>query len=210
MDGMEQMSARSEELSRAGRLFFDRGWVPATAGNFSARLDAHHMVITASGRHKGELGVGDFLVVGLDDETLKDVRPPGGKPSAETALHLRRYRSGPDVGAVLHTHSLAATVLSRLSPGGVVLEGYEVLKALPGVDSHTARLEVPVFGNDQDIPRLAARVEAHLSEHPGLPGYLIEGHGLYTWGRSVAEARRHVEAFEFLLACELEVRRLSR
>jgi methylthioribulose-1-phosphate dehydratase len=78
------------------------------------------------------------------------------------------------------------------------------------VDSHTARLEVPVFGNDQDIPRLAARVEAHLSAHPELPGYLIEGHGLYTWGRSVAEARRHVEAFEFLLACELEVRRLSR
>ena len=111
---------------------------------------------------------------------------------------------------MLHTHSLAATVLSRLSPTGVVLEGYEVLKALPGVKTHQMRLEVPVFGNDQDIPRLAARVEAHLEAHPALPGYLIEGHGLYTWGATVAEARRHVEAFEFLLACELELRRMSR
>lgn len=221
MDRTEAVSARSEELSRAGRLFFERGWVPATAGNFSARLDERHVLITASGRAKGELGAEDFLVVNQDNALRPnelrpdefrpiEVSPPGGRPSAETALHLRRYQSGPHVGAVLHTHSLAATVLSRLSPAGVVLEGYEVLKALPGVASHTARLEVPVFGNDQDIPRLAARVEAHLGEHPALPGYLIEGHGLYTWGGTVAEARRHVEAFEFLFACELELRRLSR
>ncbi|MET0405505.1 MAG: methylthioribulose 1-phosphate dehydratase, partial [Cystobacter sp.] len=205
-DSPQDAGTRSEELARTGRFFFERGWVPATAGNFSARLDERHMVITASGRHKGELEAGDFLVVGLDNE----VRPPGGKPSAETQLHLQRYRAEPQVGAVLHTHSLPATVLSRLNPGGVVLEGYEVLKALPGVDTHAARLVVPVFGNDQDISRLSEHVEAFLRAHPGVPGYLIEGHGLYTWGRTVTDARRHVEAFEFLLACELEVRRLSR
>ena len=207
MDATPQdVAARREDLGRAGRFFFERGWVPATAGNFSARLDARRVLITASGRHKGELEAGDFLVVDVGG----DVLPPGGKPSAETALHLGLYRREPGLGAVLHTHSLPATVLSRLSPGALVLEGYEVLKALPGVVSHTARLELPVFGNDQDIPRLAARVEAHLGAHPATPGYLIEGHGLYTWGRTVAEARRHVEAFEFLLACELEMRRLGR
>jgi methylthioribulose-1-phosphate dehydratase len=202
----EALGARTEELIRAGRFFFERGWVPATAGNFSARLDARHLLITASGRHKGELDAEGFLVVTPEGEVL----PPGGKPSAETALHLMLYRREPLLGAVLHTHSLPATLLSRLSPRGVVLEGYEVQKALPGVDSHTARVEVPVFPNDQDIPRLAARVEDFLRVHPGTWGYLIEGHGLYTWGRTVVEARRHVEAFEFLFECELELRRLTR
>ncbi|HYO53912.1 methylthioribulose 1-phosphate dehydratase [Archangium sp.] len=202
----EDIDARTEELIRAGRFFFERGWVPATAGNFSARLDERHLVITASGRHKGELAADGFLVVGLEGEVLS----PGRKPSAETALHLQLYRREPSLGAVLHTHSLPSTLLSRLSPGGVVLEGYEVLKALPGVDTHEVHLEVPVFPNDQDMPRLAAHVEAYMREHPGLHGYLIEGHGLYTWGHTVAEARRHVEAFEFLFECEWEMRRLKR
>lgn len=202
----EDLTARTEELIRAGRLFFERGWVPATAGNFSARLDERHLVITASGRHKGELDADGFLLMGQEGEVLS----PGRKPSAETALHLQLYQREASIGSVLHTHSRTATLLSRLSPGGVVLEGYEVLKALPGVETHEVSLTVPVFPNDQDIPRLAARVEAYMREHPGLPGYLIEGHGLYTWGRTVADARRHIEAFEFLFECELEMRRLKR
>ncbi len=202
----EDLGARTEELIRAGRLFFERGWVPATAGNFSARLDERHLVITASGRHKGELDADGFLVMGQEGEVLSS----GRKPSAETGLHLQLYRREASIGSVLHTHSKGATLLSRLSPGGVVLEGYEVLKALPGVETHEVRLEVPVFPNDQDISRLAARVEAYMRAHPGLPGYLIEGHGLYTWGRTVADARRHIEAFEFLFECELEMRRLKR
>jgi methylthioribulose-1-phosphate dehydratase len=206
MDRTESIRALTDELSRAGRFFFERGWVPATAGNFSARLDGHQLIITASGRHKGELDAEGFLLVGLDGEVLS----PGRKPSAETGLHLQLYRRAPELGAVLHTHSLHATLLSRLSPGGVVLEGYEVLKALPGVVTHEVRLEVPVFPNDQDIPRLAARVEDYMREHPGLPGYLIEGHGFYTWGRTVADARRHMEAFEFLFECEWEMRKLKR
>ncbi|MFY0526644.1 methylthioribulose 1-phosphate dehydratase [Archangium gephyra] len=202
----EDLEARTEELIRAGRLFFERGWVPATAGNFSARLDERHLVITASGRHKGELDAEGFLAMGLEGEVLS----PGRKPSAETALHLQLYRREASIGSVLHTHSRTATLLSKLSPGGVVLEGYEVLKALPGVETHEVSLTVPVFPNDQDIPRLAGRVEAYMREHPGLQGYLIEGHGLYTWGRTVADARRHIEAFEFLFECELELRRLKR
>jgi methylthioribulose-1-phosphate dehydratase len=202
----ESLGALTDELIRAGRLFFERGWVPATAGNFSARLDERQLIITASGRHKGELDADGFLLVGLDGEILS----PGRKPSAETGLHLQLYRRDSAIGAVLHTHSLPATLLSRLSPGGVVLEGYEVLKALPGVATHEVRLEVPVFPNDQDIPRLAARVEAYMREHSGLHGYLIEGHGFYTWGNTVADARRHMEAFEFLFECELEMRRLKR
>jgi methylthioribulose-1-phosphate dehydratase len=199
-------SDRAAELIRAGRFFFERGWVPATAGNFSARLDASRVVITVSGRHKGELDPNGLMVVDLDGRVLSE----GKRPSAETPLHLLLYRRSPELGAVLHTHSLNATLLSRLVREELVLEGYEVLKALPGISTHEARVVVPIFPNDQDVPRLAARVQAYMAEHPGLPGYLIAGHGLYTWGKSVEDARRHIEAFEFLFECEIEMRRLTR
>jgi methylthioribulose-1-phosphate dehydratase len=199
-------SDRAAELIRAGRFFFERGWVPATAGNFSARLDATRMVITVSGRHKGELDQNGLMVVDLAGRVLSE----GKRPSAETPLHLQLYRSNSELGAVLHTHSLNATLLSRLEREELVLEGYEVLKALPGVNTHETRVVVPIFPNDQDVPRLAARVQAYMAGHPGLRGYLIAGHGFYTWGGSVEDARRHIEAFEFLFECELEMRRLAR
>lgn len=196
--------ARAAELTAAGRFFFERGWVPATAGNFSARLDARHMAVTVSGRHKGQLTEDGLLVVDLDGNVISE----GKRPSAETFLHIIMYRRSPEIGAVLHTHSVNATVLSRISPDGLMLEDYEVLKALPGIDTHQTRLKVPVFANDQDIRQLAARVDDVMNRDPGIAGYLIEGHGLYTWGRDVAAARRHMEAFEFLFECEMTMRRL--
>jgi methylthioribulose-1-phosphate dehydratase len=199
-----QFKARAAELIATGRFFFERGWVPATAGNFSARLDERHMAVTVSGRHKGELTEDGLLVVDLDGNVISE----GKRPSAETFLHIIMYRRSPQIGAVLHTHSVNATVLSRISPDGLMLEDYEVLKALPGIDTHQTRLKVPVFANDQDIRQLAARVDDVMNRDPGIAGYLIEGHGLYTWGRDVAAARRHMEAFEFLFECEMTMRRL--
>ena len=76
------------------------------------------------GRHKGELSAEDFLVVDLDGQ----VRSEGKRPSAELPLHLQLYRRDEALGAVLHTHSLSATVLSRLQRDVLVLEGYEVLQ----------------------------------------------------------------------------------
>jgi methylthioribulose-1-phosphate dehydratase len=131
------------------------------------------------------------------------------RPSAETLLHTQLYRRFPEVGCILHTHSKAQTVASRLfaAQGHITFEGYELQKAFRGNDTHEAAVRVPVLPNSQDMPALAARVEAELDRGP-LWGYLIEGHGLYAWGRDMAEARRHLEAFEFLLDCELELRRL--
>lgn len=197
-------STRAAQLIAAGRVCFERGWVPATAGNFSARLDDRHMAITVSGRHKGELTADDLMVVDLDGNVISE----GKRPSAEAFLHIIMYRRSPDIGAVLHTHSVNATVLSRLSPQGLTLTDYEVLKALPDIDTHQTALHVPVFANDQDIRQLAARVDDLMNREPGIAGYLIEGHGLYTWGRDVAAARCHMEAFEFLLECEMAMRRL--
>ncbi|MFP5304890.1 MAG: methylthioribulose 1-phosphate dehydratase [Gammaproteobacteria bacterium] len=190
-----------EDLIGAGRLFHQRGWVPATGGNFSARIDAATMLITASGCHKGELGRTDFLIADFDGRPQDATR----KASYETLLHSQLYRASSGIGAVLHTHSIANTVLSRRYEG-IRLAGYELLKILPGISTHEVAVEVPVFENDQDIARLAAVVDDHLRRHPQTPAYLIAGHGLYAWGESVAQARWRVEALEFMFECELRSR----
>ncbi len=189
----------ARELATAGRFLHGQGWVPATSGNFSARLSADYAAITASGRHKGRLTEQDIMVVDRAGRALDSAR----RPSAETLLHTTLYCRYPEVGAVLHTHSVNATLLSRRCGSELRLEGYELLKAFRGVETHDTCVIVPVFDNDQDIPRLAAQVEHYLDGHDEVPGYLIRGHGLYTWGRDVTEALRHLEAFEFLFQCEL-------
>ncbi len=188
----------AQAMIDAGALFHRRGWVPATGGNFSARLSSERMLITASGVHKGELERADFLVADMDGRPLET----GRKSSYETGLHTQLYRFDPSIGAVLHVHSIANTVLSRRQDR-IVLTGYELLKLLPGAPDPAARIEIPVFGNDQDIARLSARVDAHMQEERKVPAYLIAGHGLYAWGDNVAQARHRVEALEFMLECEL-------
>lgn len=192
------ISDYSNALIAAGQLFHQRGWVPATGGNFSARLDAGRMLITASGCHKGELNADDFLVADLDGRPIDSPR----KASYETLLHCQLYRHDPAIGAVLHTHSIANTVLSRQFER-IRLADYELLKILPGISTHAAVVDVPVFVNDQDIARLSATVDAHMKQYPETPAYLIAGHGLYAWGADVAQARWRVEALEFMFACEL-------
>ena len=186
------------ELARAG-------WTPATSSNFSERLDDRHAAITVSGRDKGRLTPDDIMVVDFDGRPVATAL----RPSAETLLHTQLYRRFAEVGCVLHTHSPVQTIASRLyaAQGHVRLQGYELLKALHGNTTHDTALDLPVFPNTQDMTVLAAQVDALLDKQP-MWGYLIDGHGLYAWGRDMAEARRHLEAFEFLLHCELELRKL--
>ena len=182
------------------------GLTPATSSNFSCRLDDRHAAITVSGRDKGRLREEDVMVVDFDGKAVGSEL----RPSAETLLHTQLYRRFGEIGCVLHTHSLAQTVASRLylGPGYLRLEGYELLKAFVGNDTHDTHVDLPVLPNTQDMHTLAAQVDA-LLDRQCMWGYLIDGHGLYTWGRDMAEARRHLDAFEFLLNCELELRKLK-
>ena len=193
----------SLEIIEAGRFLYGRGWSPATSSNYSTRLSATEALLTVSGKHKGQLGLNDVLATDLSGNSLE----PGKQPSAETLLHTQLYRWRPEIGAVLHTHSVNATVLSRLSPGNSLeFEDYELQKAFNGVSTHASKVQVPIFDNDQDIERLAANVQPWLEAHPDCVGYLIRGHGLYTWGARMSDALRQIEAFEFLFECELKTR----
>ncbi|WP_130730638.1 methylthioribulose 1-phosphate dehydratase [Komagataeibacter xylinus] len=191
-----------ERIIAAGQRMDRFGWVPATAGNISIRLPDGNLAITRSGGHKGLLGSDGVICVDPQGRSLAR----GDRPSAETLLHCQVYAHDPAAGAVLHGHSVASTVLSMAGGDALVLEGYEVQKVFAGQDTHAARVNVPIFDNDQDIARLARVVAPHLDGMRA--GYIIRGHGVYVWGADMDMALARLEGLEFLLACELEKRKL--
>ncbi len=201
-----RFTACAQAIVNAGRKLGALGLTPATSSNFSMRMDADRAAITISGRDKGTLTLSDIMVIDMDGNAVGT----SARPSAETLLHTQIYRRFPDMNAVLHTHSRNQTVASRLfaDAGHVSLEGYELLKAIAGHSTHETRIDLPVFPNTQDMTELVAAVDDWIQADKPLYGYLIDGHGIYAWGRDMAEAERHIEAFEFLLACELDLRRL--
>lgn len=200
----EQELPEVEPLCATARWCYARGWVPATSGNFSVRT-GNRILITPSGLDKGQLMPEMLLEVDADGRSVDGV----SRPSAETGLHAVVYRRQPQAHAILHVHTVWNTLLSaRFAPRGYVpIEGYELLKALSGVATHAHLERVPVLENSQDYAALAAQFDVALEAQPSAHGILLSRHGLYTWGASVAEARRHLEALEFLF--EVEGRRLS-
>jgi methylthioribulose-1-phosphate dehydratase len=193
------------DLCEAGRIIDSNEKVPATSGNFSVRLPDGTIAITVSGKHKGRLQIDDIMLIDADANSLD-----GKKPSAETLLHTSLYKCFPGIGCVLHPHSIHSVLISRVFKSEIVLENYELLKAFNGITTHETRLVVPIFANDQNIPRLAAEVERYLKRHQDCYGYVIAGHGFYTWGDSIAETLRHIEALDYLFDCELRLYGVNR
>ena len=205
-----------DQLRAVGREFHARSWSLGTSSNYSVVVGREplELVITASGKDKAALGRDDFVRVDAAGRVTGG--GPGRASSAETLLHCTIAELVPSVGAVLHTHSVWGTLLSGadLARGSVRIEGYEMLKGLEGVRTHETFVEVPVFANTQDMTDLAALIRARFAgldwsaSRPPVHGFLLARHGLYTWGRDLAEARRHVEIHEFLFECVARSRML--
>ena len=186
-----------EAVIAAGRYAAARGWVPATAGNFSVRA-GERIAITRTGRDKSALTPADVAIVTL-------AAPVDDELSAEAPLHFARYMSDPDVGAVYHVHTTVAAVLGRrhLTDGALFFNGWEMQKTLAGVNSHEQTVRLPILANNQDTRALAVAAEAELARADAsitAPGYLVAGHGLYAWGGRPADALRHLEGLDSLLS----------
>jgi methylthioribulose-1-phosphate dehydratase len=192
-----------DALREVGAMLWQRGWSVGTSSNYSVVIQREplELLLTASGKDKGRLTRADFVRVDAKGKATADGQP---KSSAETQLHVVAAQQ-PGVGAVLHTHSVWSTVLSDYfyPQGGFELAGYEMLKGLEGIATHDTSAWVEIFDNTQNIPALAEQVRDRMNDaaDPLQYGYLIRRHGLYTWGRDLDEARRHVEIFEFLFEC---------
>lgn len=185
------------ELIAIGKLFYERNWAMGTSGNFSIVLQEQpvQLLITASGKHKGMLTPQDFLQF-----ENGNVIPNAMRPSAEVRIHEAILKERKGVGAILHTHSVWATLLSAFhgSSDCILIENYEMLKGLSGVTTHEHREWVPIFENSQDYISLSAQISGLLKQRPDVHGIILRRHGLYTWGKDAAEALRHVEILEFL------------
>lgn len=193
-----EFSNAAAALAEAARSFYHRGWVLGTSGNFSAVVSRQPMLIcvTASGHDKGSLDATNFLELDENAEILRGL----GKPSAETLLHLAIYRLRAEAGSIMHTHSVWGTILSDVffERGAIEIEGCEMLKGLAGITTHEHKESVPIIENSQDYTALSHVMENVVRGKPGAHGIYLRRHGLYTWGKDIAEAKRHIEIFEFL------------
>lgn len=191
-------SVTGRTLIDLGREFYRRGWLFGTSGNLSAVLEEEPLkiAITASGVDKGNLMPEHILEI---DGNLS-VLSGDYRPSSESALHVSVVKEL-GAGAVFHTHSVWTTALSEYygESGGIEISGYEMLKGLSNVKTHEHSEWVPVFENSQDMKKLSEEVEEYLKENRNTHGFILKGHGLYTWGKDTEEAKRHVEVLEFLL-----------
>lgn len=194
------------DIIQAGNRLDTMELAPATSGNYSMRLKGGEMAITVSGAHKGQLTPDQIMLADVNGNSLEDK-----KPSAETLLHSMIYKLYPDVNAVLHTHSVACSVLTRLlaNDDALILSGYEMLKAYRGIDTHSTSVALPIFENTQDMDYLSKQVEVRLKNNHDIPAYLIRGHGIYGWGRDMAETSRVIEATEMMLSCEMNIRQIK-
>ncbi len=198
------------ELLSVIQWFHAKGWAPATSANYSFRNpapDQNTFTISRSGIDKGQFKIEDFMEIDATGQALEAFRDI--KSSAETLIHTMLYEQA-DVQAVLHTHSVVNTVFSwkHRAEDCVRISGFELLKGVAGVSTHETTIQLPIYENSQDIAYLSGHIRESLRNYPEIPGFLLSGHGLYAWGSSIAEAKRHIEVFEFLLDClnQLEAR----
>jgi len=196
-------------LRESARDFHARGWMFGTSGNLSIATSTNpdRFVITASGRHKGELTTEDFVEIDLDSGEPAAANSP--RPSAETRIHTEIYRRT-SAGAVYHVHQVEAAISSRLDAahGAVRWERLEMLKGIGLRSTDSATL--PIVANDPDIPALADEVGRLIEDGLDVPGVLIDRHGVYTWGADADAARRHIEIWAYLFSYRVELARCRR
>jgi methylthioribulose-1-phosphate dehydratase len=194
------------EIIKAGNRLDTMNLAPATSGNYSMRIGDNEMAITVSGAHKGQLQPDQIMRADLNGDPIDDK-----KPSAETLLHCILYKVFPHARAILHTHSVASTVLTRVLHDAAYLElsGYEMLKAFPAINTHDTYVKLPIFDNTQDMDDLAPRTQQMLQENKELSAYIIRSHGIYGWGQDMAEAERVIEATEMMLSCEMNIMQIK-
>lgn len=200
---LEQVQAAYQELRQYKTILADKGWFPATSGNMSVRVGemeaSEHssfvFAVTASGKDKSMHTPEDYLLV---DQDGKPVTNTALKPSAETLIHCEIYKAT-GCGAVFHVHTLYNNLISewysRQGMQHIPIQGIELVKAF-NIWEEDAKIEVPILPNYAEIPKIAKLVKNAIAPH--VPGIVLRNHGIYAWGANAFEAKRHLEAFEFL------------
>ena len=193
-----------ETMIEHARRFYEHGWLMATSGNVSARLEAREgMTISASGYDKGDLSVDRFMACDWRGRPFE--RHRSDVPSTDARLHGGLYAECEAIGAIYHVHHLEATLCSRHASrtDATAFRDLEMIKAFGLDPADGESLVVPTVDNASDRDDLADRVLEAIDtstpdDLPRTPGVNVREHGLYVWGRSPEEAKRHVEGLAYL------------
>ena len=187
-----------KELIETSKYFYNRGWMMGTSGNLSALASDNSFIITTSGKDKGNLTNKDFILVNGDGKAVS--KNSNSSPSAETLIHNAIYKNT-QARFIYHVHTVNITVLSMEEKNSISFNGLEMIKGL-GHKTHDKTIHIPIIENSQDMKYIASIIPNHISEE--VPGLILRGHGIYAWGNTSLEAKRHIEIFEFL--CEYKIR----
>lgn len=192
-------SEAASQIVAIAQILTRSGWLPATSGNLSVLIQREpmQMAVTASGVDKEFLSLDDILVVNEACEVLDAdlVR----KPSFETQIHSFIYQNT-SAGCVLHVHTVFNNLVGEWANENSFLEiqSLELIKAL-GIWSEDASIQIPVIDNYADIEELVGEIATRFQNHPPkIPCVLIRAHGIYVWGTDWLEAKKHLQAFEFM------------
>ncbi len=178
-----------------------KGWSPATSTNYSF-IKNQEIIISRSGVDKEFFTLNDFIKIDDQGNLLSPYEQ--FKTSAETLIHCFIYKHFPSTRCILHSHSIPSTILPTLQKNNehINFGGYEIIKGIKGNETHQTNIQLPVFDNEQDMPKFCKTLENRRDELTNF-GFLMNKHGLYVWGDNILEAKRHLETWEYLLQCEL-------
>lgn len=203
---MSLLQKRLEELSSIKRELAARHWFPGTSGNLSIKVTDSPVsfLVTASGKDKSKSTPEDFILV---DEQGRPIEETMAKVSAETGLHAEVYKRT-NAGCCLHVHTVDNNIISELygDQGQVVIRNQELIKAF-GFWEQNAQLTIPIIDNPADLTELAALFGNAID--PQVPGVLIRNHGITAWGKDGFEAKKHLEAFEFLFSYQVKLQMIT-
>jgi len=188
-----------EELARTIRHYNQKGWSPATSTNYSFRDEMEQIWVSRSGVDKHEFSASDFMTINASGEAMGEYAHV--RPSAETLIHTQLYTLFPEIKVILHSHSAYPLVVSEQLEREISFTGYEVQKGFEGVLTHDCTVTIPVFNNTQDMVEFSAWLcerRAELQHHC----LIIRNHGTYAWGKSLFDAKRHLETLEYLCYCD--------
>ncbi len=199
---MSQFLKRWTELSEVKEELAGRDWFYGTSGNLSIKVSQNPLqfLVSSSGKDKRKITPEDFLLV---DAQGKAVENTDLRPSAETLLHLEVYRKTM-AGCSLHVHTIDNNVISELygDHGEITFKGQEIIKAF-GIWEEDAEVKIPIIRNHADIPTLADEFSHHVIADAG--AVLIKNHGITVWGKTAFEAKKYLEAWEFLFSYHLKL-----